>query len=210
MALERTFQSALRNSAKYFAGWGLASFSCAFVAVILRGWMLARRIVDGPVSSGLEQPEAVAISLLSAGATVMAVIAACEFLRRIYRVRKFLSEASDAKFPSWPVTLLAFGVPLANFFVPWNRLDTIRASLRAYREGSRSLPTPLPEKKLRTVGIAWGVMSLIAVRGEIESVSWMSMVLAIDLALVVLSFWSFSIAARWLSELQSDFEAVTT
>lgn len=208
MALERTFQSAFGNGARFFARWGVASFAFWFGLLALYAWGLADVLRHGAIPAESKRLQDLLLWPLGIGSAVTFIASAYEFLRRVYRVRKFLMERGGLEFASWPVTLIAFGFPIANFFVPWNRLDVIRATLRSHRDTGKFALVSDPEKKLRTLGIVWGITSLVTIRGHIEDATWMTMVLVANVVLVGLSLWTFNMAARWLSEVQTDFEAV--
>lgn len=208
MTLDRTFQSAFGNGARYFAGWGVASFTFWFALLALHAWGLADVLLHGSIPGESKRLQDLLVWPIGIGAVLTFIASACEFLRRVYRVRKFLIERGGVQFASWPETVIAFGFPIANFFVPWNRLDVIRATLRSHRDTGKFVIASDPEKKLRTLGIVWGITSLVTISGRTEDAAWMIMVLVVNLMLFGLSLWTFSVATRWLSELQTDFEAV--
>lgn len=208
VALERTFQSAFGNGARFFARWGVASFAFWFGLLALYAWGLADVLRHGAIPAESKQLQDLFLWPIGIGSAVTFIASAYEFLRRVYRVRKFLIERGGLQFASWPVTVIAFGFPIANFFVPWNRLDVIRATLRSHRDTGKFALASDSEKKLRTLGIVWGITSLVTIRGQIEDATWMTTVLVVNLVLVGLSLWTFNMATRWLSEVQTDFEAV--
>ena len=208
MALERTFQSAFCNGARFFARWGVASFAFWFALLALYAWGLADVLRHGSIPAESKRVQDLLLWPLGIGSVVTFIASAYEFLRRVYRVRKFLIERGSLQFASWPETVITFGFPIANFFVPWNRLDVIRETLRSHRDTGKFALASDPEKKLRTLGIVWGITSLVTIRGHIEDATWMTTVLVANIVLVGLSLWTFNMAARWLSELQTDFEAV--
>lgn len=208
MALERTFRSAFSNRARFFAQWGVASFALWFALLALYAWGLVDVVRHGAIPAESKRLQDLLLWPIAIGSAVTFLASAFEFLRRVYRVRRFLMERGGVQFANWPVTVIAFGFPIANFFVPWNRLDVIRETLRSYRDTGQFALASDPEKKLRTAGIIWGIASLVNIRGNIEDVSWMTTVLVVNLVLVRLSLCTFSMAVRWLSELQADFEAV--
>lgn len=206
MVLEQTFHSAFGNGARFFARWGAASFVFWLASLVLSGWELAEVLRNGQLSAEARRLHTIFLWPIGIGVTVTYVASAYEFLRRVYRVRKFLIERGGLQFASWPETIISFGFPIANFFVPWNRLDVIRETLRTYRHtGTFSLASD-PEKKLRTLGIVWGIQSLCTIRGSIEDATWLTIVLVANVVFLGLSLWTFYIATRWLSELQTDFE----
>lgn len=208
MALEKTFQSAFGNGARFFARWGVALFVFWFALLALYAWALADMLRHGAIPAESKRLQDLLLWPIGIGSAVTFIASAYEFLRRVYRVRKFLIERGGLEFASWPVTLIAFAFPIANFFVPWNRLDMIRATLRSHRDTGKFALASDPEKKLRTLGIVWGITSLVTIRGHIEDATWMTMVLVANVVLVGLSLWMFNMATRWLSEIQTDFEAV--
>ncbi|ANP47545.1 hypothetical protein [Candidatus Viadribacter manganicus] len=211
MAFERTFQSAFSNGARFFALWGIASFAFWFALLVLYAWGLADVLRHGAIHAEARRLQDFLVLPIGIGSAVTFIASAYEFLRRVYRVRKFLIERGGLQFASWPETMIAFGFPIANFFVPWNRLDVIREALRSHRNTGKFALVSDPEKKLRTLGIVWGVMSLVTTRGAIiEDATWMAVSLMVDVVMVCLSLWTFDMATRWLSELQTDFEALTT
>jgi len=209
VALEKTFQSAFSNEARHFARWGVASFAFWLALLVLYAWGLAEVLRHGAIPAETKQLQDLILWPLGIGAAATSIASAYEFLRRVYRVRKFLIERGGLQLASWPETIIAFGFPIANFFVPWNRLDVIRETLRRHRHTGKFALASNPEKKLRTLGIIWGITSLVTIRGHIEDATWMTLYLAVNLVLTGLSLWTFNIATRWLSELQIDFEAVT-
>lgn len=209
MELEKTFASAFGNSARYFAGWGIASFAFWLALLAFYAWELSELIQYGAISATIARLHQFLLLPIALGAGLTFLVSAIEFLRRVYRVRKFLMQRGRLEFASWLETVITFGVPIANFFVPWNRLDVIRETLRGYVETKNLNVVSDPKKKLRTLGILWGINSLVSVRGHVEDPTWMSMVLAVESVLLALSLWTFVLATKWLSELMSDFEVAT-
>ncbi|MCC6786685.1 MAG: hypothetical protein IT547_02510 [Hyphomonadaceae bacterium] len=208
MALEKTFGSAFGNAAMSFAVLGTVSFVMFLASLGLSGWGLVQVLLEGAVSRETRLIQQTVMPPLAICAVIAFSSSAFVFLSRVYRVRKFLTDKGVGKFSGWLETLIAFGIPVANFFVPWNRLDVIRETLRNYRETGSNKIALDAKKKLRGVGIAWGITSLISVRGQIEEGAWMSVALAVDFGLFALSLWTFVIATRWLSELETDIQAV--
>lgn len=208
VALERTFQSAFGNGARYFARWGVASFAFWFALLALYAWGLADVLLHGSIPGESKRLQDLLVWPIGIGTGLTFIASAYEFLRRVYRVRKFLIERGGVQFANWPETVIAFGFPIANFFVPWNRLDVIRATLRSHRDTGKFAIASDPEKKLRTLGIVWGITSLVTIRGSVEDATWMTIVLVANIVLLGLSLWTFNMATRWLSELQTDFDAV--
>lgn len=209
MALEGTFQSAFGNGARLFARLGVATFAFWFASLTLSAWALADVLRYGTILPESKRLQDFLLWPIGIGSAATFIASAYEFLRRVYRVRKFLIERGGLQFASWPETVIAFGFPIANFFVPWNRLDVIRQTLRSHRQTGQFALASEPEKKLRTLGIIWGITSLVTISGgPIEDATWMIAVLVANLVLVGLSLWTFNMATRWLSELQTDFEAV--
>lgn len=208
VALENTFQSAFGNGARNFAQWGVALFAFWFASLAVYGWELADLLRDGVISANARPIQDTLSSAFAIGLMVTSIASAFEFLRRVYRVRKFLVERGGLQFAGWLETLITFVIPIANFFVPWNRLDTIRETLRSHRDTGAFVVASQPEPKLRNVGIVSGIASLVTIRGHMEDLTWMTMVFVSNIVLVGLSLWTFNMATRWLSELQTDFEAV--
>jgi len=199
VALERTFQSAFDNGARFFARWGVASFAFWFALLALYAWGLADLLRHGSIPSESKRVQDLLLWPIGIGSVVTFIASAYEFLRRVYRVRKFLIERGGLQFASWPETVIAFGFPIANFFVPWNRLDVIRETLRSHRDTGRFALASDPEKKLRTLGIVWGITSLVTIRGHIEDATWMTMVLVANIVLVGLSLCYRPISRQWRS-----------
>ena len=205
--LEKSFNSAFQNGAGTFARLGIAHFvviSVYFVAYIWDLPAAVRNTTDTDSVRALQNDAVTAI--LAVGIVGLFLVSAVEFLRRVFRVRKYLAGVGGLRFANWYETLFAFAVPIANFFVPWNRLDVIRATLRTRRRTGVFVVATDPEKKLRTLGILWGCSSLFSASAKTADPVWMSVVLVLQVTLVALSLWMFTIAVRWLSELQEDFE----
>jgi hypothetical protein len=209
LALERSHLSAFNNGARFFAGWGTVLFAFWFASLALYAWQLAYAIRDEEISSETIRLQGLLLILIVFGLVVSFIASSYEFLRRVYRVRKFLTEHGGIKFANWPETVIAFGLPIANFFVPWNRLDSIRATLRLFCETGNITLALNPEKKLRTLGIVWGILSCITIQGSFEGDILMFIFLVANTVSFALSLWTFNMATRWLSELQFDFEKVT-
>lgn len=164
---------------------------------------------DGAAQPETKRLREILLQPIGIGAVVCLMVSALQFVERVYRIRQFLIDRGKLQFADWPLTVIAFGFPIANFFVPWNRFDVIRETLRRHRDTGKLEVVSRPEKKLRMLGIIWGINSLFTVQGDLENATWKPMVLAGGLVSTALSAWTFYIAVRWLSELQSDFEQVT-
>lgn len=207
MALEKTFRSAFDNDARYFALWGVAMFALLFAGLAAFAVSLIDVARLGEISENTRHLLALFKGPFVIGLVTTTLASAFEFLRRVYRVRRFLVDRGGIRFANWPETLVAFVFPIANFFVPWNRLDVIRETLRTYVTTRKFAVSQAPEKKARTLGILWGMTSIVSVGGiQIEDAAWMSFMLSVNVVMSLVWLASFVLAARWLSELMADFE----
>lgn len=205
MSLAHTFKSALGNRAKFFAYLGIAYFSFSVAILAVLAWQFFETLSHGVIPLATERVQAFLLIPLGLGLLLTLVVSAFEFLRRVYRVRKFLIKRGKLQFPSWTVTLIAFAAPIANFFVPWNRLDIIRQTLSTYRWKREFVIPTAPERKLRSLGILWGISSLVTMSGNSDDPSSLLIELIAYSMLTALAACQFILATKWLSELSSDF-----
>lgn len=93
--------------------------------VQLAGLIFAGALVD------FEDPQHgdLAATLVS---VALFLLSAWAFLASAYQSKKFLSEHNVLVTEDFAKTVFWFAVPLANFYVPWKRLATIRNSLGHY------------------------------------------------------------------------------
>ena len=203
MTGKKTFRSAFQNGVNAFVFSGVAYFVFVLLSLALGAWSVIESLLEGEASRlvlSLQNTLSLPLTILSLFAFLLSSFV---FLQRVYVVRSFLIQRGVGQFPNWPQTIVSFGVPVLNFFVPRNRLDVVRETLRQYRETRRLDVVQKPEKRLRGVGIAWGILSLVSVGGP-----WTMLVLPVSFALLVLSFWTFVVATAWLAELERDFRAL--
>jgi hypothetical protein len=69
---------------------------------------------------------------IAVGALVALLATAIPFLRVVGKGRDFLADEGQIQLPEFGSTVFWFFVPLANLYVPWKRLATIRNSLSHY------------------------------------------------------------------------------
>lgn len=209
MTFKRAFRDAFSNRAKYFVRWGIAEFVFYFGVQAMSVFLFVQVVIHGSTRAvALPFWYTPALVALGIAAGIAFVGSAFTFLIQVYRVRKYLQDVGGLVFKNWFLTVICFGLPIVNFFLPWNRINVIEGSLQTYRRTGTFEHTIPDTNKLRRVGIIWGVASFMSFRIYTGSeVINLGIVVLLDIVEMLLLLWAFITATRWLTELVDDFDA---